>query len=394
MHRSTSRRLDAALLLALACSLASCRPVVAPHAGAPPLDVIEMLTGDATGFERALEPRAFEFPADHGSHPEFRSEWWYVTANLRARSGAGYGVQFTLFRSATEPTPATVASAWATNQLYMAHLAVSDQSAGRFDAFDRFARGGSLELAGARTAPFVAWLEDWRLEQLPGQGSRQLPGFRLTAADQGVAIELAMQSTKPAVLQGQAGLSRKGAIPGNASYYYSLTRLTVAGRVTIDGHSEAVEGTAWLDREWGSSALEPGQVGWDWFALQLDDDTELMLYQMRRDDGSVDAASAGVLVQQDGSSVSLSSSDFTVSSTARWRSPHSGVEYPARWQIVVPSLQTRLEIRPTMSDQELRLAFRYWEGAVRVEGAVAGQQVGGVGFVEFTGYGRTGGGAR
>jgi len=361
-----------------------------PRESSPPaLRVAEVLGAEAeAGFARAFEPRPFEFPADHGPHPEFQSEWWYFTGNLDAEldegTGRRFGYQLTFFRRALAAGEPARASRWATRQAWLAHFALTDADAagsGRFRAFERASRG-ALGLAGAELAPLRVWLEIWEAASV---GPDTFP-LRLAAEEDGVALELELRPAKPLVLHGESGLSRKGSQSGNASFYYSATRLETSGTVRAGGASFAVRGFSWMDREWSTSALEPGQVGWDWFALQLDDGRELMLYRLRREDGSADPASSGTLVERDGRSRALAANEASVEALATWRSDASGATYPSRWRIVVPSAGLSLEVRPLVPEQELRLTFRYWEGAVEVEGLARGAKVDGRGYVELTGY--------
>ncbi|MEJ2086635.1 MAG: lipocalin-like domain-containing protein, partial [Acidobacteriota bacterium] len=235
-----------------------------------------LLAGDDTeGYTRALEPRKFFFPDDHGPHPDFRNEWWYLTGNLSSADGREFGYQFTLFRNAISPRSPERESDWATRQIFMAHFALTDVTGESFHAFERLSRG-ALGLAGVTTRPFRAWLEDWQI-----WADQEPPAFRLRAGNDAVGLELDLDSAKPIVLQGDRGLSRKGREPGNASYYYSMTRMPTRGVVMLGLESYAVQGSSWLDREWSSSALEPTQSGWDWFALLLSDGLDLMIYQLR-----------------------------------------------------------------------------------------------------------------
>jgi predicted secreted hydrolase len=369
-----------AVVIARAGRATDARPVRAT------LSVGEALgRGGGEGFARALAPRRFAFPADHGPHPEFRTEWWYWTGNLVAREpdrpARPFGFQLTFFRSGLVPAAPARASAWAARDVYLAHFAVTDVAGRRFHAADRWARG-ALELAGAGRDPFRVWLGDWTAT---GEGPRALP-MRLRAGDGPVAIDLALGSAKPPVLQGERGLSRKSAEPGNASYYYSLTRMPVTGEVRLDGRALAVEGLAWMDREWGTSALAADQVGWDWFALQLDDGRDLMVYRLRRRDGTVDPASQGSLVGVDGAVRLLAAADVAIDVTEHWTSPRRATRYPAGWRLRVPAARLELRVTPRLPDQELDVAIRYWEGAVEVQGTAAGRPVGGAGYVELVGY--------
>ena len=358
------------------------------------LSVAAVLIGDDEGFAQAREPRPLRFPKDHGPHPEFRLEWWYLTGNLATAEGRRFGYQGTFFRRALSPSPTSRSSAWAANDLYMAHFALTDVAGGRFRSFERFSRA-ALGLAGARSEPFRVWLEDWSLAEVSrpagiptgpvGRGSLFAAGLQLAQGD--IGLELQLVAEKPLVLHGEKGLSRKGRKPGNASYYYSFTRLATTGSVWTAGDRFAVSGESWLDREWSSSALEEGQVGWDWFALQLSDRTELMLYRLRRSDGSIDPASSGTLIAADGSTRPLRDQEVEIETLSRWRSPESGGDYPGGWRVTLPARNLELRIEPLLSDQEVRTSFTYWEGAVRVRGSRAGASIAGHGYVELTGYG-------
>ncbi|SEL30294.1 Predicted secreted hydrolase [Stigmatella aurantiaca] len=359
------------------------REVPAPPA-APGLTVAALLgtvEGGEQGYARALQPRAFHFPEDHGPHEEFRTEWWYWTGNLQTADGHAFGYQLTLFRNALAPTAPERASEWGTRQLYMGHFALSDIGAGRFHVFERFSRA-ALGLAGAQAQPFRVWLEDWEVKAL---GAGALPA-RLSVAAQGVALALELDEGKPPVLQGDRGLSQKGG-PGKASYYYSLTRMPSRGTVTVQGRAYAVTGLSWMDREWSTSVLETSQIGWDWFSLQLSDGTELMYYQLRQSQGAQARLSAGSFVLPDGSAVQLKPDEGRLQVLDTWKSPRSGVTYPARWRLSVPSQQLELELTPAQADQELPVVVLYWEGAVTFTGTRAGQPVTGRGYVELTGYG-------
>lgn len=379
------------------------------------LSLAETLGGaDTVGYARAVEPRAFEFPGDHGPHDDYRSEWWYFTGNLESSDARRFGFQFTIFRGALAPpsepnvshTPpseprvslappsgshVTVgpAEGWATRQVYLGHFTVTDVAGESFTEFERFTRG-STGLAGAAASPFRVWLDDW---EVSGSGRADSVSARpptwpmaLTARDQGVALDLELTPVKPMVLQGVDGLSQKGPEPGNASYYYSFTRIGAEGVVEVDGETIPVSGTAWLDREWSTSALSEGVVGWDWFALQLSNGEDLMVYQLRREDGGADPRSDGVLVDPAGRPIHLSVDDFELRVDGRWESPIDGSIYPSGWTVRVPEQDLELSVTPVLKDQELDVSLRYWEGAVDVVGTSDGQSVSGRGYVELTGY--------
>lgn len=335
-----------------------------------------MAGGDASGFARAMEPREFVFPRDHGPHPEYAIEWWYYTGNLSAADGRRFGFQFTIFRTGMTPGEPVRASDWATGSIYMAHFALSDIAAGDFYAFERFSRGGA-GLAGAQSEPFRVWLENWSVAGLEASG---MP-MRIRAAEGDVALDLTLAAGKPAVLQGDRGLSQKSAETGNASYYYSHTRMPTSGRITIAGVEYQVSGLSWMDREWSTSALGRDQVGWDWFALHLDDGRDLMFYRLRLKDGGVDPYSKGVLVETDGTARRLSRDDVIVEPLDYWTSPRSGASYPARWRLQLPDAGIDLTLTPLLADQELPVTVIYWEGAVAVSGSASGS-----GYIEMTGY--------
>lgn len=345
--------------------------------------VSELLGGADTLHERATTPRPFVFPRDHGPHPGFRTEWWYFTGNLTAEDGRELGYQLTFFRSALSDPASFVAgddedgSRWRTRHAYMAHFAVSDAEASGFRAFERFGRA-ALGLSGASAAPFRVWLGNWSAEAV---GEETFP-LRLRAEDGDVALDLLLERGKPIVPQGERGLSRKGPEPGNASHYYSLTRMPTTGTIRIGGRAHRVAGASWLDREWSTSALGAGLAGWDWMALQLDDGTELMLYRLRRHDGGTDPFSAGTFVDVDGTTSSLAASDFTMTPLRTW----SAAGYPTTWQVDVPGLRMSARVTAMFEQQELRLAVRYWEGMVRVTGTRAGERIRGRGYLEMTGY--------
>jgi predicted secreted hydrolase len=261
----------------------------------------------------------------------------------------------------------------------MAHFALTDAAGQRYSAFERFARGAA-GLAGAQASPYHVWLEDWQVEEVE-------PGVtHVRAAQKDLAVDLLLSDRKGPILHGDGGYSRKGPQPSNASYYYSLTRLETFGTVQVEEVTYSVSGLSWMDHEWCTSGLAADQVGWDWFSIQLDDGGELMVFQLRKEDGSIDPFSSGTLIAGDGSVSHFDRDEFEIRVDDTWRSPHSGATYPARWTIVVPGGNLSLEIEPLLADQELAVSYTYWEGAVRVEGQRAGRAVQGHGYVELTGY--------
>jgi predicted secreted hydrolase len=334
-----------------------------------------------SGYLRVTEPQELTFPADHGAHPDYLTEWWYYTGNLETASGRHFGYQFTVFRRALEPPRLRIprASKWAADQIYLAHLTLSDIEGAEFHSSERFSRG-SVGLAGARSAPFEVWVYDWQLIQL---GDQQ---YRLRANAGRFTLDLGLVDEKGLILHGDEGYSQKGTQPGNASIYISQTRLLTSGTITLDKETIQVTGTSWMDHEYSTSALSPDQVGWDWFAIQLENDTELMVYQIRRVDGTVDPFSGGTFVEEDGRTTQFERDDFSLTALDTWKSPHSEAIYPSRWQLTVASLGLALTIEPYLADQELNLTYTYWEGAVSIAGELSGKAINGVGYVELTGY--------
>ncbi|MCU0642870.1 MAG: carotenoid 1,2-hydratase [bacterium] len=343
-----------------------------------------MANRSSEGFERAIEKREFRFPHDHGPHPEFQTEWWYFTGNLETDEARHFGFQFTLFRNAISADSIRRTSIWATSQIYMGHFALTDVANKKFYAFERFSRGAA-ELAGAQSLSVRIWLEDWSIQAISSTSDEAFPAIRIRAKENDISIDLNVATAKPVVLHGDNGLSRKGPEVGNASYYYSLTRLAAEGEIQINNDRFKVNGHAWLDREWSTSALGNEQVGWDWFSLQLEDGREIMYYQIRKKNGEPDIFSSGTVVRQDGSSHHLKLSDVSLQVLNYWKSP-SGATYPAEWQLQIPQEKLILKITPFIPNQELDLSIRYWEGAVKVSGISDDKHVSGSAYVELTGY--------
>lgn len=352
------------------------------------LSAAHALSGaDTTGFARAMGPRSFEWPADHGPHPEYRTEWWYVTANLNDAEGRRFGLQLTFFRNALAPDTPRRESDWNTNQVWLAHAALTDVRGGRHLEAERVARGAA-ELAGGFAQPFRVWLDEWELRSVSRSSGPESPfPIELNVRTDEWSVGLTLESVKEAVLQGESGYSPKGPEPGNASYYYSYTRMVAGGRVEVAGERFQVEGLAWMDREWSTSALGPEHLGWDWFSLQLSDQRELMFFELRRRDGSPDPFDHGALVDPDGSTRPLGPDAVRIATLGSWESPLDGARYPSGWRLEAPALDIDLEVRPLVRDQEMNLTFRYWEGAVRVTGSGLEGPVEGRGYVELTGYG-------
>ncbi len=356
----------------------------------------------ALAFAAVAGPREWTFPRDHGAHPEFRTEWWYYTGHLDTENGRSYGYELVFFRYVPEaPDLPDGFDGWVPAAFHPAHFAITDETGGRFFHDQRIRRdiGG---IAGADTTTLFAWCGDWSAS-LDADGVHHL---KASADDW--AIDLELEPLKPPVLNGPGGVSRKGPREGQASYYYSLTRMKTGGTITFGDRAQKVTGLSWMDHEFFSSALDENLTGWDWFSIQMDDDTELMLYRLRsrtegpgagRGGGAATGAStpegpgdflSGTFTSPDGSARPLSRDDITITATATWTSPATGVTYPSAWTLSVSSLGLELTVTPTLADQELdtRATTRviYWEGSVNVEGRRGGRAVRGRGYVELTGY--------
>lgn len=333
-------------------------------------------------YQLALPGRKLAFPADHYSHPDYKTEWWYYTGHFKTESGKSYGYQVTFFRFGVRDRQNNLKEPPLFTDLYMAHFAMSDRAEKKFVYRERINRGYGGR-AGAATDRFLVWNENWKVE-----GDEK--NHRISVDDRGTTLKLSLKSLKPTVLHGDRGHSQKGEGEGRASYYYSLTRMQTEGELTIAGKSEKVRGQSWMDHEFGSNQLREDQVGWDWFSIQLDNKTELMLYLMRRKDGSIDPYSSGTLVGADGATKHLSLSDYRVEVLDRWKSPKSDANYPMKWKVTIPNQQIELEIIPAFPEQELitnrSTRVTYWEGAVSVTGTFKQSPVSGQGYVEMTGY--------
>lgn len=333
-------------------------------------------------YEPAVPGRKITFPADHYSHPDFQTEWWYYTGHLQTESGRRYGYQVTFFRFGVRDRQQATKEPPLFSDLYMAHFALSDIEAKKFTFRERINRGLAGR-AGAATNRYLVWNENWRV-------AGDAKNHAIAIEDRGTRLRLSLQSLKPPVLHGENGLSQKAEGRGRASYYYSLTRLRTDGELSSGGKTEKVRGLSWMDHEFGSNQLGADQVGWDWFSLQLDNDTEIMLYLMRRKDGSADPYSSGTLVNRDGATRHLDLKDYRVEILDRWKSPASGADYPIRWKIAIPGEAIELEITPAFPDQELVTSrstrVTYWEGAVGIKGTCRGKAVSGEGYAEMTGY--------
>lgn len=338
------------------------------------------------GFRNAKPGYVYRFPFDHGTHDDFRTEWWYYTGHLRTNDGRRFGYQVTFFRRAADlEKVAGNQSAWAIRHLFLAHVALTDPDGKRFRYAEKISRA-ALGKAGAEAGRLHVWLDRWSAEAAPSSHGPH----RLLAGGEDFALDLTVTPDQPPVVHGEHGVSRKGAAPHETSHYYSFPRLMTTGVVTVEGKSYTVDGLSWMDHEFGSGDLGSDLSGWDWFSLQLADNTSLMLYCLRRTDGSLAPASSGTVIFPDGRTRHLSYADVQVETLAHWLSQTSGARYPSRWHMTVPSLTLDVELRPLLADQELvtvhSTQVTYWEGAVTASGTQRGAAITGQGYVELTGY--------
>ncbi|KAM3097595.1 lipocalin-like domain-containing protein [Phormidesmis sp. 146-35] len=373
----------------LCLSICVCFTFLFPFpAEATQLTWLEDAPVDTSKFLKATAPQDWHFPQDFGPHEDYQTEWWYYTGNLETEEGRSFGYQLTFFRQAIAPQSSDSQSSdsqsspshWRGNQIYSAHFTVSDVAQQAFYPYDRFSRG-RVDLAGAAVAPYHVWLENWSATEIaPGK-------VRLQAQTPDVTLDLTVEQTRPPVLQGDRGLSVKGLEPGNASYYYSLVQQPTEGTIAIKGQPFTVKGITWKDHEYSTSSLAAGTVGWDWFSMQFDNGTALMLYLLRHEDGTLEPTSAGTFIAADSTTTPLTAQDYQVNVLNTWKSPNSKAVYPAKWAIAIPKLNLTLQAQPLMPNQELKTqTATYWEGAVAFKGLQNDRPLTGKGYVELTGY--------
>ena len=346
----------------------------------------------ASDYYTVNGPCNLEFPKDHGPHPGYRTEWWYYTGNLASVSGKHFGFQLTFFRTQISPPGATAKwprspSAWRTQQIYLAHSAVTDISGKKHLHAETVSRE-ALKMAGAlqTSESTTLFLKDWSARIEPGR-------HLLKVNTDEFSFDLTLTPSKPPVKHGQAGYSLKGSSPQRASCYYSYTRLESEGRLKLDGKVASVKGLSWMDHEFSTAPLEPGLEGWDWFSLQFSDQTEFMGFLLRMEEGDVSQASSGTFVDREGQSRHLAKRDFVVTVLDSWKSPHSKAVYPSRWRLQVFPLSLDVTIVSNLPDQEMRTlnstGVTYWEGSVSLRGTKENRPLSGRGYVELTGYARS-----
>lgn len=338
----------------------------------------------AAQYRTALPGYRYKFPRDHFNHPDFQTEWWYYTGNLKSAEGRRFGFELTFFRQAVTRDPAKV-MVWEVRDLYLAHLALSDLDGGKFYHAERTNRAGPGVAAVSESLGRI-WNGNWQIQWRANDQE-------LSAIDPRFQLHLELHPEKPPVIHGENGVSQKAEGPGRASHYISLTRLAASGVIQLGEEKFEVAGASWMDHEFFTQQLDSDQTGWDWLSLQLQDRTELMLFNIRRNDGSIDPYSAGTYVDLHGKTTHLRSGDFTLKPAGeKWTSTLSGAAYPVHWKIAISKLGLELEAKTLLSSQELtgksRIEPNYWEGAIVLTGRRNGQPIGGAGYLEMTGYDR------
>ena len=346
--------------------------------------VMSLLAAHVEPYRAALPGYRYEFPRDHFNHPEFQTEWWYYTGNLRAADGHRFGFELTFFRQGVNRDESKAPGIWDVRDVWMAHLALSDVSGGLFFHTERLNRAGA-GLAGADAAHSRVWNGNWEAQWKPDGATQELRAV----ADR-FSFDLTVRSAKPPVIHGVNGVSQKAEGAGHASHYISLTRLLTSGEVKIDGKTLTVDGTSWMDHEFFTHQLAANQTGWDWFSLQFDDNSELMLFRLRRKDGAADPFSAGTYQDPQGRTTHLALGSFTVTPGKTWTSPDTGARYPIEWMVRVPSLGIDVALSTKLPRQELTGKVpgspAYWEGAIDITGNKTGRAIRGDGYLEMTGY--------
>ncbi len=349
----------------------------------------------STKYKQAKAGYRFQFPQDHYSHNDYKTEWWYYTGHLKTESNKRYGYELTFFRVGNDILSLPLSSSWRADQIYAAHFALSDENKRTFYFDEKLNRGG-IGLAGAKTDAFHVWNEDWQLTFNPEtkqhyiKASMPMSDKNNSKSPEHIQLSLTLTPTKAPIIHGKNGISQKASCEGCASHYYSLTRLKTTGDISIRGKAQSVTGLSWMDKEFGSNQLADNQTGWDWFSIQLDNNTELVLYVLRSSDASQPTYASGTFIGNDGRSRSLKNDDFNIKALKTWASPKSKGVYPIEWQITLPSENLVLNVMPVFENQELitrrSTSVTYWEGSSRVSGTHKGNAIEGQAYVEMTGY--------
>lgn len=346
------------------------------------ISVSSIMSGEASGFKKADSVRDFSFPKDHFAHNDYRTEWWYFTGNLSTKVGRRFGYQFTIFRNGILPGSDNDSVIFSQKSLFSIHIGISDIQNQKFYSFERYARG--LDgLAGSNETKKRIYIEGNEI-LFDFSNDVMLPTIQVSSSTSEFQISFKLIPEKEMVLHGDKGLSKKSNKPGNASYYYSYTRLKTTGELTIKGEKFNLSGNSWMDREWSTSALESDQKGWNWFALQMEDGTELMYFRLRDSTGATNFQK-GTFINKDGSYQMFSGNDFKI--TPVTNSEIDGIEYPLEWEIELKPLNFLYVVSVAMKNQVHPFRLRYYEGAINVVRKNGKDISRGMGYVELTGYG-------
>ncbi|MEM9399308.1 MAG: lipocalin-like domain-containing protein [Verrucomicrobiota bacterium] len=346
--------------------------------------LLTLAVGAQDNWQRPTSPRLWEFPRDHGSHPDFQTEWWYFTGNLKSEDNKHYGYQLTFFRQGIQKNPSQANTRWTLRDYYFSHFTITDVANQTFHTAERQTRG-TLDHTHYAEDRMNINLKDWSITQ----NADEPETFTLQASDgkAGISLRLTLTAVKPKVFHGRNGLSQKTSGVGNASYYYSFPRLATRGLLKIGEDEIVVTGSSWFDHEFMSNWLDEDLLGWDWFSLQLNNGEELMLYHLRRKSG-IDPLSKGSHIDKDGHKTHLNLDDYQIEILDSWKSPDNGTNYPAKWRITFGDYE--LTVTPQVEHQELTVHIptesSYWEGTCKIEGTYRGQPVSGYGYAELTGY--------
>jgi predicted secreted hydrolase len=346
-----------------------------------PIDVFVLLGEDPDGFPRAESDRSYVFPQDHGLHPNHHMETWAFNGYFATKTGRQFGFQLGILRVRLVPGNLQRKSAWSTSEIYRGHLALTDIERQRFHSYERLSRS-ALGLSGAQILPFRVWVGDWAIEMVSDDNEDAT--FRLRATEGDLQVDLSLISEKPPIRLHNGVLFTRAASPPFASYF--LTRLVTEGVLKVGVHSYAVQGVSWLDRIWGEVPLPTGPSVWNRFLLQLEDGSEILVFQLRRRNGRGNPINTGLVIHPDGSTENLSRTQVRLKALNHWLSSKDGARYPVRWQLTIPGKSVELVVKPEVADQELNFSMRYWAGTVRLSGTVKGQPVSGHGYMELTGY--------
>lgn len=362
------------MILVVGCK-SKAEPLTIPNA-------ISLLQNSSSSdqFYSVTPNKQFDFPRDHGNHVNYSTEWWYFTGNLKTEENRHFGYQLTFFRRGLPNNHEKRESKWAAENIYMGHFTLTDTTNNTFHQFEKFNRN-SFNMAGSSDKHLDVWIDKWFVTT----DSNNPLMLNVSAKESGISINFQLESDRDPVLQGDNGYSVKSRKENSASYYYSVPRMDTTGIISISDRNYDVKGMTWLDREWTSNGLAKDQEGWDWFGLHLDNKIDIMFYQLRLQSGNIDSTSSGRMINGK-NSIQLNNENFQISVIDHWESPLTGIRYPSKWELSIPNHGLELAIHPYISNQELTGLFRYWEGAVQINGTINGTPITGSGYVELTGY--------